>query len=516
MTQADVTLFAQHGDPDDTAMFDRATAAARRVYVPSGTYLLNSANWPSGTEIFGDGDATILKMVGASGSVFTNNSGSSDIAGNIRNLYMHDLQLLATCDTDGFSQFKHLVALNGVSNVTFERVLFRGFRGDGAYIGAGDVGAYRYNEDVTFRKCRFDGLNSENRNAVSFIDIDGALIEDCVFSDCTKSTMPGAIDFEPNANPAARIKNVTVRNNKFTNIGGNVAVIGMFVPATATEAPSNITVENNHADTFTKAFFSAKTARLPTDVSDENNYRLVGNSVNNGNRGYEILDGKRIIIRDNLFTDMAQSTLLGYIGATDAVRDVSVLNNRFVRCGFAGGNGFSVFAAIHMDIVGNKWIDCGTGVPGTSNAIQFHTGTSSHVAIEGNEVSAPTSKTLVAVVKEAGHTFTPATNRFRDNKFSALPNNFQAYIGDKFTASKAFNPGSLANDIAETTTVTLAGIELGDYVRAAFSLDLGGILLTAYVSAPDTVTCRFQNETGGVVDLGSGTLRVRGEKQALL
>lgn len=77
------------------------------------------------------------------------------------------------------------------------------------------------------------------------------------------------------------------------------------------------------------------------------------------------------------------------------------------------------------------------------------------------------------------------------------------------TGSATFNPASLADAAGETTTVTVTGAVLGDYAEASFSLDLQGITVTAWVSAADTVSVRFQNETGGVLDLASGTLRAR-------
>lgn len=75
------------------------------------------------------------------------------------------------------------------------------------------------------------------------------------------------------------------------------------------------------------------------------------------------------------------------------------------------------------------------------------------------------------------------------------------------TGSATFNPSNLVDGAGETTTVTVTGAALGDLAFASFSLDLQAILLTAWVSATDVVSVRFQNETTGAVDLASGTLR---------
>lgn len=77
--------------------------------------------------------------------------------------------------------------------------------------------------------------------------------------------------------------------------------------------------------------------------------------------------------------------------------------------------------------------------------------------------------------------------------------------------STTYNPASLIDGAGATTTVTVTGAILGQYVKVSFSLDLQGILLTGWVSSSDTVSVRFQNETTGTIDLGSGTLRARVE-----
>jgi len=79
--------------------------------------------------------------------------------------------------------------------------------------------------------------------------------------------------------------------------------------------------------------------------------------------------------------------------------------------------------------------------------------------------------------------------------------------------SATYNPPSIADGDTETTTVTVLGAALGDFViGTSFSLTLAGLTTDAYVSATDTVTVVFTNNTGSPVDLGSGTLRVLVEK----
>jgi len=91
---------------------------------------------------------------------------------------------------------------------------------------------------------------------------------------------------------------------------------------------------------------------------------------------------------------------------------------------------------------------------------------------------------------------------------AGTPGTFQGFGRVNLSGSATYDPPSLADGVGVTTTVTVTGAALGDFVSGvSFSLDLQGITLTGWVSAANTVSVRLQNESGGVLDLASGTLR---------
>lgn len=76
-------------------------------------------------------------------------------------------------------------------------------------------------------------------------------------------------------------------------------------------------------------------------------------------------------------------------------------------------------------------------------------------------------------------------------------------------ASKTYDPANILDGAQVTTTVTVTGAALGDFAMASLSISQGGLTVSAYVSAANTVTVVFFNGTGADVDLGSSTLSVR-------
>lgn len=94
----------------------------------------------------------------------------------------------------------------------------------------------------------------------------------------------------------------------------------------------------------------------------------------------------------------------------------------------------------------------------------------------------------------------------------ALRDNF-AEIGDHLAGSKTHDFANVVDGARASTTVTVTGAALGDYVvGVSLSIDVAGGVLHGYVSAANTVTVVLLNETGADLNLASGTLRVRVRK----
>jgi hypothetical protein len=75
----------------------------------------------------------------------------------------------------------------------------------------------------------------------------------------------------------------------------------------------------------------------------------------------------------------------------------------------------------------------------------------------------------------------------------------------RYTGQATFNPGTIADGAFVAQNFTVLGATLGMSATAGAGVDVVDCLVTATVTAADTVTVVIQNETGGSVTLGSST-----------
>jgi hypothetical protein len=405
--------FRQSGDPDDTAALARAFASGRPVHAPAGRgsgpggrYLVGnegSGSLPAGAILFGDGrEKTVIARAGTHPFVLHCDSGSPDPARNISGLRFRDLTFMDDVERLGFSEYSYLVMLNGVSDARFDRVGFRGFRGDGLHLGSSTTRyVERHNQNVVVSDCVFDGVNANNRNAISIIDGDSIIIEKSQFLNVTRPGdgtiltgdpmdpatglgQPGAIDLEPNGDAFAVIRNVTIRGNLFAG-GGGFAVNLLLPPADSLRiAPQGIVIEHNvmrdRAGAFQALGYAGDGA-----LTSKRAYQIAfrDNQVDRCNKPFIVSGMRGVTLSGNQFRDCRGHAEVGNQAAN---AQIMVADNLFERVGGLAP-GFALWLRTGTDIalVGNRFIDA--GVPGGKGgvAIAVVAGTLRGLTLRGNQ-----------------------------------------------------------------------------------------------------------------------------------
>lgn len=217
---------------------------------------------------------------------------------------------------------------------------------------------------------------------------------------------------------------------------------------------------------------------------DEAVVNVIGGSVRGcGQYGLNSDDDSEVFVYGTQFSNNGLRRLLpdeSALSTRDIVADHSTINIRSTR--HTDAVNLSAYVVITVDCKGGSMKDCVLyGNP------------------SGTDMSATNPQT-------GGGWFEFDNNRMGDTGIVNL-------YGRRY-GSATFNPSNLADGAGETTTVTVTDAALGDFAEASFSLDLQGITLTAWVSAANTVSVRFQNESGGPLDLASGTLKASAIRRA--
>jgi polygalacturonase len=395
---------------------EAAEAIAGEVYFSAGkTYIANDIAIKGRVSFAGPGWGTVVKQpegVKDNEYLFHADSGSSEISNNI-SVTFRRLTLQGRSDTEEMLEHAHLVALTGVSDVLFDGVRFLSWKGDAIYLGAGlGEELERTNERVRVIDCDFDGSGKENRNAISVIDGTGVAIRGCTFRDCTKSTMPGAIDIEPNGE-ANTISNISVRGCFFNEIGGNVGAValalGNLAAVSATSAPHDIRVEQNVFRNTSVPFYADNA------------------------KGWSLKDSTLI---------ETGPPMIGY-GSTS--RDGKIADNYLYKVAASGGRIIEIFNAVDVPIEGNTFDNCGE--EGFSILVRFGAeGATESSGIDFIDNRTVGSLTTAVSEKHAEHTLDASTNVARGNKVDNLPINGAHFAGGERTES---------NEIASAETLVL-------------------------------------------------------------
>lgn len=223
-----------------------------RIFFPAGLYVTGNIRLRSGTSLAGE-KGTVFLQHPEFYYLFSINpgvEGSADCAANVRNVSLRKLTCRGQSALLGFAEHRHLLNFNGCSQVLVTDCRFESFRGDGIYLGSGNQpGIERHNEDITIRRCIFDGVNGENRNAISIIDGTRIRITNCHFDRCSRPDMPGAIDIEPDDNPFHVIRDIQISRNSISRCSGGSGAISLILPSCElVTPPSDVRLHHNRIE----------------------------------------------------------------------------------------------------------------------------------------------------------------------------------------------------------------------------------------------------------------------------
>jgi len=397
MSLTKVTYSMIDSAPANAADFGTGTAAiqaaidsgASKIYVPAGTweytgtvtYQRPAIRLRGNIEIFGDGPGkTIIKQNAAYylfGYGYLSTDGTPDPDDNIKNIIFRDMELVGD-DTPVFSQFEYILTLGCVSNVMIDNIKFRGWRGDAISIGEALGSVERHQLDITIQNCYFDGVNKDNRQAITCTDGTNVTIQNNVFVNCTRSDMPGNIDFEPNSDGAFPydqwINNIHILNNRFSNSDAAAISVQLANVDDWTVPPGPIYISGNTVDSDCtndmKLYYTASggastlLSSVPANIFVDNNYF----SANGGSVVY----GMNVLsITNNQFSNNFPSLT---VGRTDLAYG-QVVNANISGNSFKGNNTYQniVFGQCNNVRIDNNRFETGNA-PGANNIKFFGDG----------------------------------------------------------------------------------------------------------------------------------------------
>jgi hypothetical protein len=338
----------------------------------------------------------------------------------LEDIHFSDMTFIDDVVGEGFDETPDLILLMlaGVSRFSLRRCAFVGFRNDGLNIGIGPHNFQeKHNYEGTIEECLFDGVNQNNRAAITVLDCDGLTIRNNLFINCTRNDMPGVVNVEPNSDPPLEShdwyvnRNVKIQGNRFIDHGGSAIALFLRSQDSLQTPQQHFVVEGNYARNggrgMTLIGYAADLAATATDGYD----LIYRNNIVKGSEAPFFVDGLLGgAIVGNQFYDCGDGQLSG----GSLCKDVLVTQNRFVRCGQNQGPVMAVDGGLEdVTVEDNLFVDCGRpdGIQGWAvflrdgdlRRFRFRHNIAEHRdgAPDGSPVGEPTLTNFIAV--SGGH-----------------------------------------------------------------------------------------------------------------
>lgn len=491
---------------DDTAALIAALELARDsaaspaiVYANTGMYMIRPSEGGvdqirmySNTILRGDGWGTIFRSIGG-GTPGDNahllginpwNGGTEDVADNEHSMRIEHLQLQGAVREDGHHQYRHLLSINAATDLVVDWVKFANWHGDAVYLGSGSQFSTleRHNQAVTIQDCEFDGINNDNRQAISIIDCDDLKVLNSRFRNCTRIDHPGAIDIEPNSvNTFPIVRDIAIQGCHFRRIGGGAGVVSMavFAPQVLLTKPQrgysiiNCTFTDLLASTCPIFMLQRQ---YPTTATPRNDVFIKGNWFFDMGTYIGDLQGVRGVEIDNNYFIGGGGSFR--IGTEQKCLDVSIINNIFKEIGEWADYCFELAQVESVDIRNNVFDNVGAEDLGGGHIVRF---------ANGSVTGMPSGVTVTPGAGSGGTTYSYRVAAIRDNSKSTL-----ASTGVTIASRPATLTGANYNRVSWTADYAPAGFRV--YGRTS-----GSELLMATVG-PGVFTW---DDTGAVTPSGA-------------
>jgi len=464
-----------NGSADDIEAFEATFQASRRVFVPAGIY---SFSRPlilpdeDGLELFGEGWASKITGGSANGLI---ELGSSDGV-VVRDLWLH---AETANSSHGCLQTFH----TDLSNVAVERVkMTTGATGNGTKLVTDNAATGV--DGFTLRDCVIEspgrmGIEVQNHGSGGTIRYRRVIIERCTISDTRGGTSGMGVSLSGIG------EDCTLSRNQFDGCTG---------PAIELIGASKSFVQHNtiRNQVASRPIQTANSTLMTGNVITHN--IVVGGTPTSVYLGS--LHGALIAHNDFDLSGGAFGVVLA--GTATGSSHNRIVGNRIVT---------KSSVALLNDNIGHTTISDNdidnSGAAGNTAAIQLYNANSAYCYVARNRIN-----------KGTGGSYTAESSAGAGNVFDANIESGATALrirrrAGEYTGFATYDPPSIAAGSTATTTVTVTGAVMEDYAWASFSRSLSGLVITAYVSAANTVTVVLFNPTANSLDIGSGTLRAR-------
>jgi hypothetical protein len=198
-------------------------------------------------------------------------------------------------------------------------------------------------------------------------------------------------------------------------------------------------------------------------------------------------------------------------GTTDSsLRNITAIRSGYVQAYNTSGTG--AYAVDGLTIIdptarGLRLYQQGSSV---RNVVIRHSGTPSTQAVWLESI---TDCNLSGFsISDAGGYWDTPSNAYLVTQSSLSGNRIRDMVPALLGGSATWDPSSIADGAAASTTVSLLRADVGDACRVSNSVSLAGLIQFASVTSANTATVTLFNKTGGAVDLASHTVTVEALK----